>query len=182
MCRVIFRSCYSLMPAANPSTTFVSSWRVFSSASTTCSGAFNEKEKCRRDSQAKRFSQTDREVYDSVGAIRHCVPFVRNPTSDQHWRRSRFFYGKIQKSMSERLVQSVWGSLSRVWNSVHLSKFGDRITSRRSANRWPTCSPDMSCLDCSFSLKALEYVEEVERKTLQELKKVVEGFAAGMSE
>ena len=40
----------------------------------------------------------------------------------------------------------------------------------------------MSCLDCSFSLKALEYVEEVERKTLQELKKVVEGFAAGMSE
>ena len=98
MCRVIFRSCYSLMPAANPSTTFVSSWRVFSSASTTCSGAFNEKEKCRRDSQAKRFSQTDREVYDSVGAIRHCVPFVRNPTSDQHWRRSSFFMEKFRKA------------------------------------------------------------------------------------
>ena len=101
MCRVIFRSCYSLMPAANPSTTFVSSWRVFSSASTTCSGAFNEKEKCRRDSQAKRFSQTDREVYDSVGAIRHCVPFVRNPTSDQHWRRSSFLWKNSEKHVRE---------------------------------------------------------------------------------
>lgn len=62
------------------------------------------------------------------------------------------------------------------------SKFGDRIVSRGSAHHWPAYSPDLSCLDFSFWPQALDHVVETEPQTIKDLKKVVENFAASISE
>lgn len=62
------------------------------------------------------------------------------------------------------------------------SKFGERIISRRSAHHWPASSPDLSCLDFSFWSQTLDEVVEKEPQTLEELKRVVEEFAANIAE
>ena len=62
------------------------------------------------------------------------------------------------------------------------SKFNDRIISRGSAHHWPAYSPDLSCLDFSFWSLALDRVVKSEPKTIQDLKKVVQDFATGISE
>ena len=62
------------------------------------------------------------------------------------------------------------------------SKFNGWIISRGSAYHWPAYSPDLSCLDFSFWPQAMDCVVESEPETIQELKKVVEDFASGISE
>ena len=60
------------------------------------------------------------------------------------------------------------------------AKFGDRIISRNTPHHWPPYSPDLSPLDFSFWGQALAHVERIMPSTIQDLKNIVEDFAANL--
>ena len=58
------------------------------------------------------------------------------------------------------------------------SKFGDRVISRRTEHFWPPYSPDLNPLDFSFWSQSMAHVVRCKPSTLEQLKQVVEDFAA----
>jgi hypothetical protein len=56
------------------------------------------------------------------------------------------------------------------------------VISRNTAHHWPPYSPDLSPLDFSFCNQAMVHVRKHQPRTLDDLKKKVEEFAAGISE
>lgn len=61
-------------------------------------------------------------------------------------------------------------------------KFNDRVISRNTEHHWPPYSPDLSPLDFSFWNQAMEHLKICRPRTIEDLKKTVEEFAARMPE
>ena len=61
-------------------------------------------------------------------------------------------------------------------------KFGDRIISRFATHIWPASSPDLNPMDFSFWGQAMSHVSRCQPKTINQLKTIVEDFAANMDE